>query len=118
MAQEIGGIDGAIAELEARIATMQEALSALRKAKEALGLVGGPMTGLGAKRGTADIEVDQFVGMGIVEATEAYLRLVGRPAKATSDILDALGKGGLQRISPDSATTLWTRSPCVGAGCR
>ena len=53
MAQEIGGIDGAIAELEARIATMQEALSALRKAKDALGLVGGPMTGLGAKRGSA-----------------------------------------------------------------
>ena len=109
MAQEFDSIDATIADLEARIAAMTEAVAALRKAKDALGLVGN-VGGSSVRRGTADIQIDQFVGKSIVEAAEQYLKLVGRPARATAEIIEGLNRGGLHKVSPDSVTTLFTRS--------
>jgi hypothetical protein len=48
--------------------------------------------------------------MSITEAAEKYLRIVGRPARATQEIVDGLLKGGLERVSPESAATLFIRS--------
>jgi len=108
MAEEQLDIDGMIETLEVKIAAMQEAVASLRKVKDALGVAG--IVGNVVSRGPAEISVDRFTGVSIVDAVEDYLNLVGRPARATSDILEALSKGGLQKVSPDSVTTLLTRS--------
>lgn len=110
MADEQSSIDATIADLESRVMAMQEALASLRKAKEILGTAGiGTGAPSGPPRVTSEIQVDQFVGMNIVPAAEAYLRHVGRPARPTAEMIEGLGKGGL-RASPDSVTTLLTRS--------
>jgi hypothetical protein len=56
--------------------------------------------------GTATIEDDTFHGKNILQATEKYLRMVGRPARSTEDIAEALGKGGLTTSAGSVATIL------------
>ena len=99
-------IDAMIAAYEAKIAAMQDAVSALKKARDALGGVGlssgRPVSG-------GQLHPDSFVGMSIVEASAQYLKMAGRPARSTDEIVDALTRGGLQRVSPASVATLLIR---------
>jgi len=96
MAQEFDSIDATIADLEARIAAMTEAVAALRKAKDALGLVGN-VGGSSVRRGTADIQIDQFVGKSIASPITS---LVVRPSFG--------GRFGYHSAIPQ--TPFWTRT--------
>lgn len=98
-------IDSAITGLEVKIAAMQDALASLRKARDTLAGVGIAS----GSRGGSQIVHDSFVGLSIVEASEQYLKLVGRPARSTDELVDALTRGGLQRVAPASVATLLIR---------
>jgi len=55
---------------------------------------------------SAEIHGDTFVGLNIPEAAAAYLQMVGRPARTTNEITEALNKGGLQCSTGSVATVL------------
>lgn len=44
-----------------------------------------------------EIHHDTFYGMSIVDASKKYLSIVGKPARATREIMEGLKKGGLDR---------------------
>jgi hypothetical protein len=52
------------------------------------------------------IEPDTFHGLNILQASERYLGLVGRPARSTEDIAEALGRGGVETTPASVATIL------------
>jgi hypothetical protein len=58
------------------------------------------------ERGKADIEADTFHRKNILQASEKYLGMVGRPARSTEEIVDALGRGGLPTTTGSVATIL------------
>jgi hypothetical protein len=71
------------------------------------------MLGAGRRFGEApntssDVEIldDTFTGKNILQATEKYLRMVGRPARSTEEIATALTKGGLNAAAGSVATIL------------
>jgi hypothetical protein len=53
-----------------------------------------------------EIMDDTFHGKNILQATQAYLEMVGRPARSTEEIAGALVKGGLSATAPSVATIL------------
>jgi hypothetical protein len=106
MAEDLD-IDNMISGFEAKIAAMQDAVAALKKARDIL--AGGGLTSGRAGAGGGQLHPDSFVGMSIAEASAEYLRMVGRPARSTEEIVDALTRGGLQRVSPASVATLLIR---------
>jgi hypothetical protein len=55
------------------------------------------------------IEPDTFHNKNILQATEKYLHMVGRPARSTEEISEALGRGGLT-TTPGSVATILGRS--------
>jgi hypothetical protein len=55
------------------------------------------------------IEDDTFHGKNILQAAEAYLHMVGRPARSTEDIAAAITKGGVP-AAPASVATILGRS--------
>ncbi len=102
MADEASDIDSVIATLEAKVASLQEAVLALRKAKDALG---GSVV-LTPGRGTLTVSHDTFTGLTILQASERYLRMVGRPARTTDEITEALSRGGVKATPASVATTM------------
>lgn len=98
--------DGMIAALEAKVSALQEAILAIKKAKDAMGGLSTPSARI---IGPTDIHPDTFTGMTIAEAAEKYLRMVGRPARPTESLVDALLKGGLQRVAPASVSSILVR---------
>lgn len=105
MPDELTDIDALIASFEAKIASMQEAVAALRKAKDALG---GAASGA-PRIAETEIGHDTFTGMTIAEAAEKYLRMVGRPARTTENIVEGLARGGLGKVSPASVASILVR---------
>jgi hypothetical protein len=55
---------------------------------------------------TPEIEPDTFHGKNILQGSEMYLQMVGRPARSTEEIAAALSKGGLTAAAPSVATIL------------
>jgi hypothetical protein len=111
MANDSADIDALIASYEVKIAALQEAVAALRKAKDAL--EGASLsTGVAGATATrpAEIGPDTFTGLTILQAAERYLRMVGRPARTTEEIVEAVARGGLQKASPGSVATILIRS--------
>jgi hypothetical protein len=53
-----------------------------------------------------EIEEDTFHGKNILQGSEMYLQMVGRPARSTEEIAAALTKGGLTAGAPSVATIL------------
>jgi hypothetical protein len=53
-----------------------------------------------------EIQHDTFVGLNIVEASAKYLNMVGRPARSTEEIANALTRGGLNATQGSVATLL------------
>jgi hypothetical protein len=49
---------------------------------------------------------DTFHGKNILQAAQAYLEMVGRPARSTEEIAEALCKGGVSTTAPSVATIL------------
>lgn len=56
-----------------------------------------------------DIEADSFVGMNIATASAKYLKMVGRPARTTEQVHDALTRGGLPDFTRGSVATILLR---------
>jgi hypothetical protein len=81
-------------------------LASLKKARDTL--AGAGIFSSGARSG-GQIVHDSFVGRSIVEASEQYLKMVGRPARSTDELVEALMRGGLQRVAPASVATLLIR---------
>jgi len=55
---------------------------------------------------SVQIEPDTFHGKNILQASEKYLNMVGRPARSTEEIAEALGRGGLSTTPGSIATIL------------
>jgi hypothetical protein len=53
-----------------------------------------------------EIQPDTFHGKNILQASEKYLRMVGRPARSTEEIAEALGRGGVTASAGSVATIL------------
>jgi hypothetical protein len=105
MPDEHTELDALIESYEAKIASMQDAVAALKKARDALGGLS-----LGSQRATdTEIGPDAFTGMTIAEAAEKYLRIVGRPARTTENIVEGLMRGGLRKVSPASVASILVR---------
>jgi len=54
----------------------------------------------------AEIQPDTFHGKNILQASEKYLRMAGRPARSTEEIAEALGRGGVTASAGSVATIL------------
>jgi len=59
-----------------------------------------------ATDGSVVIEDDTFHGKNILQASEAYLHMVGRPARSTEEIASAITKGGVPAAAASVATIL------------
>jgi hypothetical protein len=87
---------------------VEASIEALRRLETLrVGLPGLPS--LGSTSNHRGVEADTFVGMSIGDATPKYLAMVGRPARTTEEIVQALLRGGLQRVSPASVATILIR---------
>ena len=108
MAEETGRITDMIGWLEGQKAGIEAAIEAL-KHLESLGVGAAGLQGLGVSPNHRGIQQDTFVGMSIADAAPKYLEIVGRPARTTEEIVQALLRGGLQRVSPASVATILIR---------
>lgn len=59
-----------------------------------------------APRQTNEIHADTFVGLNIPDAVAKYLGMVGKPARTTAAITEALNKGGVPSSQGSIATVL------------
>jgi hypothetical protein len=86
------------AEAEAVIAFAERQLGV---AKSSSGTPAAP-----PQSGVVEIQADTFHGKNIFQATEKYLSMVGRPARSTEEIAEALGRGGVTATAGSVATIL------------
>jgi hypothetical protein len=90
------------AEIETMIAYTERQLGTPRRSGESpAGLVTTDNTDV-------EIQPDTFHGKNILQASEKYLSMVGRPARSTEEIAEALGRGGLG-TTPGSVATILGR---------
>jgi hypothetical protein len=97
-----------IARLEEYKQAVEASIEALRRL-ETLGVGLPGLPSLGSMSNQRGIQADTFVGMSIGDAAPKYLEMVGRPARSTEEIVQALLRGGLQRVSPASVATILIR---------
>ncbi len=91
-----------LAYLKSKRAALDQAIAALEgKASGAVEAEGGGLT--------EKIQTDSFVGLNIATASVKYLKMVGRPARTTEDIYNALAKGGLSHFTRESVATILQR---------
>jgi hypothetical protein len=91
-------------DLRAKKASLEQAIAAVEAIVGGL----GENAGLSGSASRA-IEADTFIGMNILQAAEKYLQIVGRPARTTENIAEALNRGGLS-VSTPSVSTILRRS--------
>ncbi len=100
------GIDykAVLVDLKARRAALDQAIAGIEA------IIGeGPIPGIPQINGRGpaqEILPDTFVGLNIAEAAAKYLTMVGRPARATEAITDALNRGGLDVTQASVGTVL------------
>jgi hypothetical protein len=87
------------AELDAVIAFAERQLGITKNS----GSTTTPITPAGSN---VVIESDTFHGKNILQASEAYLHMVGRPARSTEEIAAAITKGGVPAAAASVATIL------------
>lgn len=97
-----------IARLEEYKQAVDASIEALRRL-ETLGVGLPGLPNLGPTSNHRGVQADTFVGMSIGDAAPKYLGMVGRPARSTEEIVQALLSGGLQRVSPASVATILIR---------
>jgi hypothetical protein len=90
-----------IADLEKQRAEIDQTIALLRKRA-------GQSASASASADSDEdvIQDDTFYGKNILQASEMYLKMVGKPARSTEDIAAALTKGGLTAAAPSVATIL------------
>jgi len=98
-------------DLEARRDALDAAIAALRL------LSGEHAVAVGAKSlpVTAEIQADTFVGLNIPEAASKYLRMMGKGAKSTEQLIEALIRGGL-KVTPASISSVLRKNNRDGEG--
>ncbi|HTX15972.1 MAG TPA: hypothetical protein VMD77_11810 [Candidatus Baltobacteraceae bacterium] len=87
------------AELDAVIAFAERQLGIAKNPSSTT----APATSTGS---SVVIEDDTFHGKNILQASEAYLHMVGRPARSTEEIAAAISKGGVPAAAASVATIL------------
>lgn len=100
------GIDykAVLADLKARRSALDQAIAAI---EAILGEVPTSLVNGGSI--SQEIQPDTFVGLNIADATAKYLKMVGRPARTTETITEALQRGGLN-VSRASVGTVLLRN--------
>ena len=99
-----------LANLKARKAALDKAITALEELAALEGEMGDTVTLTGVTtKSSAAIEADTFIGLNINQAAEKYLQMTGRPAKSTEQIATALNQGGLS-ATVGSVSTILRRS--------
>lgn len=109
--------DMVLADLQAEKANIEAAITALMKLRGRKGagiIVSKTET---QKTESSEIQHDTFFGLSIPEATKKYLRIAGKPARSTSEIVEALGRGGLTTKYATVASVLW-RASANGEGLK
>jgi|SRR5471030_57258 hypothetical protein len=97
--------DAAIADVEARIRSMQMALETLKQLRaSALGEPISPTTNV-SRSGDSEVQHDSFFGMTIADAARKFLTMK-KATNPTGDIASALEQGGLKHSSKDFNTTV------------
>ena len=92
--------DAAIADVEARIRSMQMALDTLRQLRASALGEPAPAPGTVSRPPEAEVQHDTFFGMTIADAARKYLTMM-KATKSNSDIAAALEQGGLKHSSKD-----------------
>ena len=92
--------DAAIADVEARIRSMQMALETLRQLRASALGEPAPAPGTVSRPPEAEVQHDTFFGMTIADAAKKYLTMM-KVTKSNSDIAAALEQGGLKHSSKD-----------------
>ena len=95
-----------LADMRARRAALDQAIAGIEAMLGESSSAGGLGAPNGASSGAQEIQADTFVGRNISEATAHYLRMVGRPARSTEAITEALNRGGLVVTQPSVGTVL------------
>lgn len=97
--------DSAIESLEAQIRYLQSVLDSLKILRS--GPDGTPLvfSSGGSRDAETDVRHDTFFGMTIGDAAKKYLTMV-KATKSTSEIAEALERGGLKHSSKDFPTTV------------
>ena len=91
-----------IADLEKQRAEIDQTIALLKRR------AGQSASGSASAEGDNEEEIqpDTFHGKNIFQATEKYLSMVGRPARSTEEIVEALGRGGVTATAGSVATIL------------
>jgi len=89
-----------IADLEKQRAEIDQTIALLKKR------AGQSVSASDSAEAEHEIQHDTFYGKNILQASEIYLRMVGKPARSTEEIAGALTKGGLSASAPSVATIL------------
>lgn len=92
-----------LAYLKSKRAALDQAIAALE------GKAGDAPEALGGGDSSEEIQPDSFVGMNIATASVKYLKMVGRPARTTEQIYEALSNGGLAHFTRESVATILYR---------
>ena len=100
-----------LADLKERRINMDLAIAALEV------LCGEPTVVIGGtKESTStEIQADTFVGLNIAEAASKYLRIMGRGAKSTEQVAEALVRGGLA-VTKASVSSILRKNNRTGEG--
>jgi hypothetical protein len=102
-----------LADLRARRTAIDQAIAAVEN------IIGEGSSALPTSQGddvsVLAIQPDTFVGLNIAEAASKYLRTVGRPARTTEQVADALRRGGLS-VTLGSVSAILRRNNNSGEG--
>src|ERR1039457_5510156 len=97
--------DAAIADVENRIRSMQNALETLKQLRASTLGEPSPAATNFSRSAESEVQHDSFFGMTIADAAKKYLSMM-KATKSTADIALALEHGGLKHSSKDFNTTV------------
>src|SRR6267142_5730743 len=100
----ISSYEAALQDLEAERDELNLLIEAL---KRRIAGAGGRIVQSGRPASERDIPTDAFFNMTIADATRKYLEIV-KQTKSTSEIAQALERGGIKHASKDFSTTIRT----------
>jgi hypothetical protein len=98
-----------LADLRARRDQLDKAIDALEAYVGSAGITVSAISQSNGRHPVPEqITIDTFTGKNIAEASAMYLGMVGRPARSTAEITEALVRGGL-KVSEVSVGTILAR---------
>ncbi len=107
MAQEPVNYEAVLADLRAKRASLDDAITAIEKVQRLGATTSGDGITAAKTIDPSSIPDDAFFGLSIVEAAKKYLGLV-KKKQTIKEIADALDRGGLPHTSSDFVATVAT----------